>query len=71
MQEEVAGDLAPIETKQLLKQMFKIGGIGIRTAAKSTEHTDFVFRRVGGGGFTMRNGFLLHDALTRAWNRPW
>jgi hypothetical protein len=65
--EEVKGELDPVEVKQLLKQMFEIGGIGIRNGA----HTDFVYRRSSGAGFTVRQGFMLHDALTRAWNRPW
>lgn len=65
--DEVAGELADVEVKQLLKQMYEVGGIGIRNG----NYTDFVYRRVGGGGFTTRYGFMLHDALTRAWNRPW
>ncbi|ONI64877.1 hypothetical protein CSIV_09200 [Microbacterium sp. CSI-V] len=64
---EVKGELDETEVKQLLKQMFEIGGIGIRNGS----YTDFVYRRVGGAGFTTRHGFMLHDALTRAWNRPW
>jgi hypothetical protein len=47
--------------------MFDIGGIGIRNGA----YTDFVHRRVGSAGFTVRHGFMLHDAFTHAWNRPW
>jgi hypothetical protein len=64
---EVAGELNGVEVKQLLKQMFEIGGIGIRNGS----YTDFVYRRASGAGFTVRHGFMLHDALTRAWNRPW
>lgn len=67
MCEETQGELEPAEVKQLLRQMFEIGGIGIRNGS----YTDFVYRRVGGAGFTVRHGFMLHDALTRAWNRPW
>ncbi|KQQ94576.1 hypothetical protein ASF62_10935 [Leifsonia sp. Leaf325] len=65
--DEVKGELEPVEVKQLLKQMFEIGGIGVRNG----KFVDFVYRRVGGAGFTTRHGFMLHDALTRAWNRPW
>lgn len=67
MVEELAGELDTTEVKQLLKQMFDIGGLGIRNGA----HTDFVYRSVGGAGFSPRHDYLLHDALTRAWNRPW
>jgi hypothetical protein len=71
VQSELQGELEESETKALLKQMFEVGGIGIRNASGSAEHTDFVFRRVSRAGFTMRYGFMLHNALTRAWNRPW
>lgn len=67
MTEELRGELDPAESKSLLKQMFETGGIGI----KNGQHTDFVFRRTAGAGFTTRYEFMLHDALTRAWNRPW
>lgn len=68
---ELDGELEPSEVKALLRQMFEVGGIGIRNTAGRVEHTDFVYRKVSGAGFTTRNGFLLHNALTRAWNRPW
>lgn len=71
VQSEVNGDLGITETKALLKQMFEIGGIGVRNYEGAVSHTDFVFRKVSGAGFTTRYGFVLHDALTRAWNRPW
>lgn len=67
MTEELEGELDSAEIKSLLKQMFETGGIGIRNG----QHTDFVFRRTSGAGFTTRYEFMLHDALTRAWNRPW
>ncbi|UPK75699.1 hypothetical protein MU582_03380 [Nocardioidaceae bacterium SCSIO 66511] len=71
VQEDLEGSLEPRETMMLLKQMFEVGGIGIRNASGKIEHTDFVFRKVSGAGFTARYGFVLHNALTRAWNRPW
>jgi hypothetical protein len=71
VQDELKGELEPAETKALLKQLFEVGGIGVRNTRGSLEHTDFIFRRVSGAGFTTRHGFLLHNALTRAWNRPW
>jgi energy-coupling factor transporter ATP-binding protein EcfA2 len=64
---ELEGDLEPNEVKQLLRQMFETGGIGIH----HNGYTDFVFRKISGGGFTVRYQFMLHDALTRAWNRKW
>ncbi|WP_119696517.1 P-loop ATPase, Sll1717 family [Microbacterium halotolerans] len=67
MIDELAGELDPSQIKSLLKQMFETGGIGV----KNGQHTDFVFRRTSGAGFTTRYEFMLHDALTRAWNRPW
>ncbi|KQP66899.1 hypothetical protein ASF47_04120 [Nocardioides sp. Leaf285] len=67
MCEELAGDLEPNEIKALLRQMFETGGIGVRNG----QNTDFVYRKVSGAGFTVRYQFVLQDALTRAWNRPW
>jgi energy-coupling factor transporter ATP-binding protein EcfA2 len=64
---ELQGDLEPGEIKQLLRQMFETGGLGIH----NNGYTDFVFRKISGGGFTVRYRFMLHDALTRAWNRKW
>ncbi|QVG66760.1 hypothetical protein JG551_000688 [Curtobacterium flaccumfaciens pv. flaccumfaciens] len=64
---ELDGELDPADIKKLLKQMFEVGGIAVRNGG----YTDFVFRRVSGAGFSTRYEFLLHDALTRAWNRPW
>ncbi|MBW0255984.1 P-loop ATPase, Sll1717 family [Cellulomonas sp. PS-H5] len=67
LRDELEGDLEAPQIKMLLKQMFETGGIGIRNG----QYTDFVFRKVSGAGFTTRHQFMLHDALTRAWNRPW
>lgn len=64
---ELKGELEPGQIKMLLKQMFETGGIGV----KNGSHVDFVFRKISGAGFTTRYEFLLHDALTRAWGRPW
>ncbi|MDX6245860.1 MAG: hypothetical protein QOE76_3583 [Frankiales bacterium] len=71
VQRELEGELDASETKALLRQMFEVGGIGVRTPTGSVEYTDFTFRKVSGAGFTAQYGFLLHDALTTAWNRPW
>jgi hypothetical protein len=71
VQSELVGELENYETKALLKQMFEVGGIGIRNERPSADYTDFVFRKISQAGFTLRHKFMLHDALTRAWNVPW
>ena len=42
-----------------------------RSTVQQRPYTDFVYRRVSGAGFTIRHGFLLHNAVVVAWNRPW
>jgi hypothetical protein len=71
VQSELFGELEPYESKALLKQLFEVGGVGIRNQRDSSEYTDFVFRKISQAGFTLRHQFMLHDALTRAWNVPW
>ena len=72
LREELAGILDTAEIRSLLKRMFETGAIGISNPTSSGQrYTDFVFRRVSGASFTPRYEFQLHDALTRAWNRPW
>jgi hypothetical protein len=63
VQSELIGELEPNETKALLKQMFEVGGIGIRNQRASAEYTDFVYRKISQAGFTLRH--------TLAWNVPW
>lgn len=67
IRDEVDGELTNSEIKQLLRQMFEIGGIGVVNGRQ----IDFVYRRISGGGFSTRYNFQLHDSLTRAWHRPW
>jgi len=70
--EELDGELSRTEIVALLRRMFETGGIGISNPnALNGRYTDFMFRRVSGAAFTPRYDFMLHDALTRAWNRPW
>lgn len=71
VQSELTGELEQSETRALLKQMFEVGGIGIRNQRASAEYTDFTYRKISQAGFTLRHNFMLHDALTRAWNVPW
>lgn len=71
VEEELAGQVSTSEVTALLRQMFEVGAVGIRTGTGMGAHTDFTYRNIGGSGFTKRHGFVLHNALTRAWNRPW
>lgn len=71
LEQELEGELEKSEIRALLKQMFETGGVGVRNPSGYRDYTDFVFRKVSGAGFTTRYEFILHDALTRAWNRPW
>ena len=72
MTEELNGVLTPEQVRALLRRMFETGGLAVSNATTSGKrYTDFTFRRVSGGAFSTRYDYLLHDALTRAWNRPW
>lgn len=71
VQSELDGQLTVDETTKLLRQMFEVGAIGIHNTSGRVDHMDFIYRKVGGAGFTKRHGFVLHNALTRAWNRSW
>ncbi|MFD6091601.1 P-loop ATPase, Sll1717 family [Oerskovia sp. NPDC060338] len=69
---ELDGELDRREIKLLLRQMFNTGAIGIRNSHGLREdYYDFVYRKVSGAGFSTRHTFVLHNALVRAWNRPW
>ncbi|WP_322936481.1 P-loop ATPase, Sll1717 family [Nocardioides bizhenqiangii] len=71
LETELQGELERNEVRALLRQMFETGGVGVRNPSGYRDYTDFVFRKVSGAGFTIRYEFILHDALVRAWNRPW
>lgn len=72
VQSELDGELDAHMTKRLLKQMFEVGGMGIvNKSGSGGQYTDFVFRNVTGAGFSTKHDFVLHNALTMAWNRPW
>lgn len=72
LRSELEGELEPAQIKELLRRMFETGGVGVSNPLGSGgRYTDFIFRRVSGAAFTHRYDFLLHDALTRAWHRPW
>jgi hypothetical protein len=70
IQQELDGELTEAETKQLLRQMFEVGAIGIRTRNNNhVERTDFVYRKASPVAFNPRRIFLLHNALIVAWNK--
>lgn len=68
VERELDGDLEKAEIRDLLRQMFYTGGIGIFN--RNAGYTDFVFRKVSGAAFTASREFVLHEALVKAWNRP-
>jgi hypothetical protein len=71
IQQDLDGDVTEPETKRLLRQLFEIGGIGIRTKnGRYVERTDFIYRKAGPVAFNARRTFLLHNALIVAWNKP-
>ena len=72
MIEELNGVLTPEQVRALLRRMFETGGLAVSNKTTSGKrYTDFTFRSVSGAAFTTRYDYMLHDALTRAWNRPW
>jgi hypothetical protein len=68
LEKELDGALDKTEVRELLRQMFNTGGIGIFN--RNAGYTDFVFRKVSGAAFTTSREFVLHEALVKAWNRP-
>lgn len=68
LETELDGALEKSEVRDLLRQMFHIGGVGIYN--RKAGYTDFVFRKVSGAAFTTTREFILHEALVKAWNRP-
>lgn len=65
---ELDGILSKQQVRELLRQMFETGGVGIFN--RHARYTDFVFRKVSGAAFTTNREFMLHEALVKAWNRP-
>jgi len=68
IERELDGELDKSEIRDLLRQMFYTGGIGIFN--RNANYTDFVFRKIAGAAFTTSRDFVLHEALVKAWNRP-
>ncbi|WP_353988509.1 P-loop ATPase, Sll1717 family [Ruicaihuangia caeni] len=70
LQADLDGELSDAELKLLLRQMFEIGAIGLRTRnGSSIERTDFKYRKATPVAFHPRRIFLLHNALIAAWNK--
>jgi len=65
---EVDGVLSQREIRALLHQMFRVGGLGVQVGNGPVRNTNFVFRRIGGGGFSINGEYSLHNALVEAWN---
>jgi len=70
IQQDLQGELSEAETKRLLRQLFEVGAIGIRTRhGNHIERTDFIYRKASPVAFSARRIFLLHNALIVAWNK--
>jgi len=61
-----AGDL-----RVLLRQLYLVGGMGVQSTVGGSKHTNFVYRRASGGGFSYIAEFTLHNSLVIAWNLHW
>jgi hypothetical protein len=69
IQEELEGDVSIADSKRLLRQLFEVGAIGIRTKIGGVERTDFIYRKASPVAFNSRRTFLLHNSLVVAWNK--
>lgn len=70
VQTDLDGHLSETETKLLLRQMYEVGAVGIRTKGENRmDRTDFNFRKATPTAFNARRLFLLHNALIIAWNK--
>ncbi|GAA1609344.1 P-loop ATPase, Sll1717 family [Leucobacter chromiireducens] len=70
LEKSLEGVLTSTEIRQLLRQLYRAGAIGVITRRNSVQHTNFSYRRAAGGGFKYKGRFLLHRALIEAWNIP-
>lgn len=68
---EIDDQLSRSQVRALLKQLFLIGAIGVQQTKGASVHTNFVYRRSAGGGFSTSGSFLLHNCLVEAWNLNW
>lgn len=68
---EIDDQLSRSQVRALLKQLFLIDAIGVQQTKGASVHTNFVYRRSAGGGFSTSGSFLLHNCLVEAWNLNW
>lgn len=68
---ETEGVLDQGDLRALLRQLFTVGGLGVRTRSNGTMHTNFIYRRTAGGGFSFVADYVLHSSLVVAWNLQW
>lgn len=71
LESELAGGLDQPELRTLLKQLFVIGAVGVRTKSGGEWHTNFAYRRTAGGGFSFVSEYVLHNSLVVGWNLQW
>jgi hypothetical protein len=55
----------------LLNQLFLAGGLGVQSRSGGSTHTNFIFRKTSGGGFSFIADYVLHNAMVSALNLNW
>lgn len=68
---ELEGIVERQELRALLNQLFLAGGLGVRSRSGGSVHTNFIFRKTSGGGFSFVADYVLHNALVSALNLNW
>lgn len=68
---ELDGIVEKHELRALLNQLFLAGGMAVRSRSGGSVHTNFIFRRTSGGGFSIVADYLLHNALVSGLNIHW
>jgi hypothetical protein len=68
---ELDGIVDKPELRALLNQLFLAGGLGVRSRSGGSVHTNFIFRKTSGGGFSFVADYVLHNALVSALNLHW
>lgn len=68
---ELDGIVEKHELRALLNQLFLSGGLGVRSRSGGSTHTNFIFRKTSGGGFSFIADYVLHNALVSALNLNW
>lgn len=68
---ELDGIVEKHELRALLNQLFLAEGLGVRSRSGGSVHTNFIFRKASGGGFSFVADCVLHNALVSALNLHW